>query len=325
MAVYTEVSFEQADRFVQALGRGRLTSLQGVAAGIENTNYFAATEQGQWVLTLFERLGPEQLPYYLHYMQHLARHGIPVPEPQGDAGGRILHTLNGRPAALSNRLHGRHVQAPDVEHIAQVGTMLARLHLAGADFGLHQANPRGLDWWIDTAPQVLPFLDSARSRLMRDELQFQRDVAASPSAKALPRGPIHADLFRDNVVFDDSDGQERLSGLFDFFFAGTDSFAFDVAVCLNDWCIDPASGRLVDEQANAFCSAYQRVRTLGGGELRLMPAMLRAAALRFWLSRQWDLHLPRDAALLQAKDPDHFEHVLRDRIERPWHPASLLN
>jgi homoserine kinase type II len=320
MAVYTEVSFEQADHFVQGLGRGRLTALQGITAGIENTNYFATTEQGEWVLTLFERLDSGQLPFYLNYMQHLARHGIPVPEPQADAAGRILHQLNGRPAALVNRLRGRHVLAPDLQHIAQMGTMLARLHLAGADFEGHQPHLRGLSWWIDTVPKVLPFLDDERARLMRDELAFHRTVAASSAGTALPQGAIHADLFRDNVVFDEVDGHDRLSGLFDFFFAGIDNLLFDLAVCLNDWCIDHSSGRLVEEQAEAFCEAYGRVRRLSSGELRLMPAMLRAAALRFWLSRLWDLYLPRDASLLEARDPTHFERVLRDRIERPWHP-----
>ena len=320
MAVYTEVGFEQADAFVRGLGRGRVTALAGIGAGIENTNYFVSSEHGEWVLTLFERLGSEQLPFYLRYMQHLARHGIPVPEPQADGDGRILHRLCGRPAALLSRLPGRHVLEPAATHIEQLGEMLARLHLAGSDFELRQPHLRGLDWWIATVPEVLPFLDDARARLLRDELAFQRELAASAAAAALPRGAIHADLFRDNVVFDEVQGEDRLSGLFDFFFAGIDTYLFDIAVCLNDWCIDPVTGRLVEEQAAAFCAAYERVRRLHGSEPRLMPALLRAAALRFWLSRLWDLHLPRDAALLQAKDPGHFEHVLRAHLERPWHP-----
>jgi homoserine kinase type II len=320
MAVYTEVGFEQADAFVRRLGHARLNTLQGIGAGIENTNYFVGTDRGEWVLTLFERLDAGQLPFYLRYMQHLARHGIPVPEPQADAGGQILHQLCGRPAALVNRLPGRHVHAPDVPHLQQMGEMLAQLHLAGASFALQQPNPRGLDWCAATAPEVLPFLDAPRAQLLRSELQFHQGVAATGAAAALPRGVIHADLFRDNVVFQDIDGRDRLSGLFDFFFAGVDSYLFDLAVCLNDWCIDLPSGRLLEAQASIFCDAYHGVRALVSSELRLMPALLRAAALRFWLSRLRDLHLPRNAALLQAKDPAHFERVLRDRIERPWHP-----
>jgi homoserine kinase type II len=253
-------------------------------------------------------------------MQHLAQHGIPVPEPQADAAGEILHRLCGRPAALLNRLPGRPVPEPGRPHVEQLGEMLARLHQAGADFPLQQPHLRGLAWWTATVPEVLPHLDAERAALLRAELAFHRGVAASSAGQALPRGVIHADLFRDNVVFDDTDGQDRLSGLFDFFFAGFDAYLFDLAVCLNDWCIDQASGRLLEDRAAAFCEAYQRVRPLGSGELRLMPALLRAAAFRFWLSRLWDLHLPRDAALLQPKDPAHFERVLRAHLERPWHP-----
>jgi homoserine kinase type II len=322
MAVYTELSFAQADAFVRRLGRGALRELQGISAGIENTNYFATTEGGQWVLTLFERLRHEQLPFYLHYMQHLARRGLPVPEPQADASGCLVHTLCDRPAALLTRLSGRHVEAPEATHLEQLGCVLARLHLAGADFELRQPNLRGLDWWLATAPQVLPFLDDERAQLLHEELAFQRDLAASAAAHALPRGPIHADLFRDNVVFDASGGGDRLSGLFDFFFAGIDSYLFDLAVCLNDWCIDQASGHLLEGPARRLCDAYQGERRLSSGELRLLPALRRAAALRFWLSRLWDMHLPRAAALLQPKDPLHFERVLRDSIERPWHPLQ---
>ena len=187
---------------------------------------------------------------------------------------------------------------------------------------MRQPHLRGLDWWIATVPEVLPFLDEARAQRLRDELAFQRGVAAGAAAAALPRGPIHADLFRDNVVFEAVDGADRLSGLFDFFFAGIDCLLFDVAVCLNDWCTDLASGRLIEEQAAAFCAAYEQVRPLDNGERRLLPALLRAAAFRFWLSRLWDGHLPREATLLQAKDPAPLERVLRERIERPWHPPS---
>jgi homoserine kinase type II len=320
MAVYTEVGFEQADAFVRGLGRGRVTALQGIGAGIENTNYFVSSDGGEWVLTLFERLGVEQLPFYLRYMQHLAQHGMPVPEPQADADGQILHRLCGRPAALSNRLPGSPVLEPGPAHIAQMGEMLARLHQAGEDFPLQQPHLRGLVWWTATVPEVLPFLDAERAALLRTELEFHHGVATSSAGLALPRGVIHADLFRDNVVFDGAAGEDRLSGLFDFFFAGVDSYLFDLAVCLNDWCIDQASGRLQEDRAAAFCDAYQQLRPLATGELRLMPAMLRAAAFRFWLSRLWDLHLPRDAALLQPKDPLHFERVLRAHLERPWHP-----
>ncbi len=322
MAVYTEVGFAEADALLRSLGLGELTDLQGIRSGIENTNYFATTVRGQWVLTLFERLPREQLPYYLKLMQHLAAHGIPVPAPQPAASGELVHTAAGKPAAVVTRLPGSHRLAPDAPHCAQVGDMMARMHIAGTRFDGAQPHLRGLSWWADTVPVVLPHLQPAQARLLADELAFQQQVAASAAGQALPRGPIHADLFRDNVMFDDTAGPDRLCGFFDFYFAGTDTLLFDVAVCLNDWCADPASGRPCDDRAAAFMAAYEAVRPLHSAELRLLPALLRAAALRFWISRLWDWHLPRDAALLQPKDPTHFERVLGYRIAEPWHPRT---
>jgi len=320
MAVYTEVGFDEADRLVRSLGLGALTDLRGIRSGIENTNYYATTARGQWVLTIFERLGRDQLPYYLHLMQHLALRGIPVPAPQASPDGVLLHTASGKPAAVVTRLPGSHRLAPDAQHGEQVGRMLARMHLAGLDFAMQQPHLRGLAWWEQTTPVVLPHVSAAQAALLTSELDFQQKVAASALGQALPRGPIHADLFRDNVMFDETAGEDRLCGFFDFYFAGTDVLLFDVAVCLNDWCIDHGSGRMVDELAAPFLAAYQAERTMTAGELKLLPAMLRAAALRFWLSRLWDWHLPRDAALLAPKDPSHFERVLRLRIDYPWHP-----
>jgi homoserine kinase type II len=327
MAVFTEVSVDEASAFVSRLDVGTLTGFRGIQAGIENSNFFIDTEREgvarHWVLTIFERLSFEQLPFYLHLMRHLARRAIPVPEPQADADGAILHTLKGKPAALVNKLDGGHQLAPDADHCTQVGAMLARMHLAGQDFELSQPNLRGLAWWIDTVPLVRPFLDDSQRALIDAELAFQQQLAASPAYTSLPRGPIHADLFRDNVMFDRGTvGHERLSGFFDFYFAGVDAFLFDIAVCLNDWCIDLESGAMADDRAQAFVRAYATVRPLTSSECRLMPALLRAAALRFWLSRLWDLHLPRDATLLKAHDPAHFERVLRARVAEPWHPEA---
>ncbi|ODU08043.1 MAG: homoserine kinase [Rubrivivax sp. SCN 71-131] len=319
MAVYTEVGFDEADELVQRLGLGPLTGLRGIRSGIENTNYYATTTRGQWVLTLFERLPRTQLPYYLRLMEHLARHGIPVPAPQADDAGEILHALAGKPAAVVTRLPGSHRLAPDADHCAQVGGMLGRMHRAGADFTLRQDHLRGLAWWQEVTPQVLPHLQPQQAALLGGELDYQHHFAQSAAGQALPRGHIHADLFRDNAMFDATGGEDRLCGFFDFYFAGHDALLFDVAVCLNDWCGDLASGHLDEARAQAFMTAYERERALEGGERRALPAMLRAAALRFWLSRLWDWHLPRSAALLQPKDPRQFERILRERIERPWH------
>jgi len=321
VAVYTEVSVEQATLLFATLGLGPVTEMRGIRSGIENTNYYVSTPQGQWVLTLFERLSHEQLPYYLSLMQHLAQQGILVPAPQALPNGQLVHTVADKPAAVVTRLPGSHRLAPGASHCAQVGEMLARMHVAAQSFAGEQPHLRGLSWWHETAPQVLPHLEPAQARLLQEELKYQQQVAQSAAGHALPKGAIHADLFRDNVMFDATSGEDRLCGFFDFYFAGTDTLLFDVAVCLNDWCIDHDSGRLVEELALPFISAYMSGRALTSGEARLLPALLRAAALRFWLSRLWDWYLPRSAALLQPKDPMHFERVLRSRIENPWHAA----
>lgn len=314
MAVFTEVTPPEASALLAELGLGTLQSMQGCASGIENTNYFVSTDRGDYVLTLFERLSFAQLPFYLNLMHHLAAKGIPVPAPQANAQGDILHTLKGKPAAVVTRLKGRNQLAPQAADCAQVGAMLARLHQAGQDYPAQQPNLRGLAWWIETIPVVLPHLNPQQKGLIESELRFQQELAASEAYRRLPHGPIHADLFRDNVMFDGS----QLSGFFDFYFAGCDTFGFDIAVCLNDWCIDLGTGALDEARARAFVAAYDQVRPLTPDELALLPALLRSAALRFWTSRLWDFYLPRDAAMLQPHDPTHFERVLTLRRDQPW-------
>ena len=317
MAVYTEVAFDEAAALIGSVGLGALQSLSPCAGGIENTNYFADTASGRYVLTLFERLRADELPFYLQLMKHHADHGLPVPRPHADASGSLVLALAGKPAAVVDRLPGEHHLAPDAEDCASVGALLARLHVSASDFAPAQPNLRGLDWWIETVPVVVPHLAAEQAALMADELAYQRHLAATSAYATLPKAAIHGDLFRDNVMFVGRD----LAGVFDFYFAGVDTLGFDLAVALNDWCIDLASGRLDEDRANAFVDGYESVRPLDTAEVRLLPALMRAAAFRFWLSRAWDQHLPRDAVVLKAHDPEHFERVLAQRRDDPWHPA----
>jgi len=295
------------------------------------------------VLTLFERLSAEQLPYYLCLMKHLAGRGLPVPEPVADpaiqppsghaltipanAPCELLLKVAGKPAALVQRLSGRSELAPGTAHCAELGALLARMHLAARDFPRIQPNLRGLAWWNDTVPVVLPYVDESQAALLRGELAYQNHIAESSAYAALPRGPVHADMFRDNVMFatgDDAGAAPRLTGVFDFYFAGTDTWLFDLAVCLNDWAIDLPTGQHDAERADALLAAYESVRPLNASERALLPAMLRAAALRFWISRLWDFHLPREASMLKPHDPAHFERVLRERATHPHAMAQSL-
>lgn len=314
MAVFTEVTAPEAAELFLRLNLGALTSIKGATSGIENTNYFVSSDHGDYVLTLFERLTAEQLPFYLHLMKHLAQHGVPAPDPQADATGEILHSLKGKPAAVVTRLRGVNQLAPQAPHCAQVGAMLARMHVAGQSYPRQQPNLRGLAWWQEIVPTLLPYVDAAQHDLLTSELRYQEELAASPAYVALPRGAIHADLFRDNVMFDG----DQLAGFFDFYFAGCDTFLFDLAVTLNDWCIDLATGAIDAPRAQAMVAAYDGERRLSDDEIALLPALLRAGAMRFWCSRLWDWHLPREAALLKPHDPTHFERVLRLRRDQPW-------
>ena len=309
MAVFTPVSPPELECWIAPFDLGRVLAFEGIASGIENTNFFVDTERGRFVLTLFERLPAGHLPFYLGLMHHLAARGVPCPDPVADREGRMLGALNGKPAALVTRLPGSALAHPGEAHCAEVGGLLARMHLAAADYRGTMPNPRGLDWWCATAPRLAPFLDDAQATLMHEEIAAQRAFAESPQERELPRSAVHADLFRDNVLFDAG----HVGGVIDFYFAATDRWLFDLAVTCNDWCIDDASGEFDSRRLDALLGSYRGVRPLLDAELVAWPMMLRTAAMRFWMSRLYDLHLPRPAEMVTPKDPAHFERILRAR------------
>jgi homoserine kinase type II len=309
MSVFTRVSVEDLSVWLKRYAIGTLVDLHGIAAGIENTNYFVDTSHGRFVLTLFEKLTAVELPFYLNFMAHLARHGIPCPAPIADRSNRYLGLLNGKPATLVTCLAGTPVMAPEARHCERVGSVLADMHLSGRSYGGKLENPRGPHWWTVAAGEVAPFLDEARRELLAAELRYQVENRALD----LPRGPVHADLFRDNVLFDG----ERIGGVIDFYFAGIDALLFDVAVTVNDWCVDP-SGEVDPPRAAALLAGYRATREFTRDELAAWPVLLRAAALRFWLSRLHDFYLPRAGELTHAHDPEHFRRVLEARRARPF-------
>lgn len=313
MAVFTSVSMTDLESWIEEYPLGKARSIRGISSGIENSNFFLDTESGEYVLTIFEKLGFSQLPFYLELMRHLAERGVLVPAPVATKSGKILNSLHGKPAAIVSKLNGSCQLSPAPVHCAAVGAMLAKMHLAGQDFPIRQPNLRGLAWWVETTPAVLPFMSKANRALLQEEVRFQQEFAATPLFARLPSGPCHADLFRDNVMFDG----ERLTGFFDFYFAGCDLWLFDVAVCINDWCVDLATGVPDTARVNAVLQAYHAVRPFSAEEQEAWPVMLRAGALRFWLSRLYDYHKPRDAEMLTPHDPAHFERILRQRIAHP--------
>ena len=314
MSVYTQVTESDLSAWLRNYSVGRLTGFEPIKAGIENTNYFVNTAQGRYVLTLFERLPAEELPFYLDLMAHLARHGIPCPAPVADLQDRYLRELNGKPAALVTRLPGKSIEHPSAADCAELGMLLGRMHLAGRSYGAYLENPRGPKWWRIAAKEVDPFLDSHKRQLLEKEIEFQ----SQHRLPDLPRGPVHADLFRDNALFENG----GIAGVIDFYFAGVDCLLYDVAVCANDWClVDPASDpRLDAARTRSLLQACNAVRPFDARERDAWPVLLRAAALRFWLSRLYDFHLPRPGMLVHAHDPEHFRRILEARIDAgpPW-------
>src|SRR5438093_7950330 len=283
MSVYTTVTTEDLDAWLARYMVGGLVELAPIASGIENTNYFVTTEKGRYVLTLYERLPAPELPFYLNLMAHLARAGVEVPAPEPDRTGALFSLLNGKPAGLVARIDGESVRHPSASHCAHVGAALARLHVASQSYRPRLANRRGQSWWRQTARVVQPFLTPEQKELLTAELEFQ----AGYGKGRLPKGAIHGDLFCNNVLFQDG----RVAGIIDFGFAATDFFAYDLAITVNDWCTRDADGSLDAAHAAAMLSAYDAARPLTQDEREAWPALLRAAALRFWLSRLYDLHL----------------------------------
>jgi homoserine kinase type II len=305
MSVFTSLTAPELDAWLELYALGTLESFEGIAEGVQNSNFFLATTQDRYVLTIFEQLTSRELPFYLNLMAHLARHGIPCPAPLANRCGEYLGELKHKPAAIVSRLAGKSVQEPTIAQCAAIGAMLAELHIGAQSYAGDQPHQRGASWLHATAPQVLPFLNDEDDALLRDELRYQ----ALHRPDDLPRGIIHADLFRDNVLF----AGDQVSGLIDFYFAGRDDLLFDLAVTANDWCNTP-DGRLEDTRCSALLAAYDARRPRTHSERKAWPLMLRAAALRFWLSRLDDFHHPRPGDLVKQRNPDDYRVILRARI-----------
>ncbi len=311
MSVYTVVEKDELETFLRNYTLGDLIDYQGISAGIENTNYFVTTSEKRLVLTLFENHTADELVYFLDLMAFLAEHDVPSAHPIADNQGRYLRELNGKPAALVMRLNGGGVDHPNAAQCAALGHALGKLHVAGQSFSGQRDNDRGPHWWHTTRDAVIEKLADDERALLDGELAFQRGHRFD----SLPRGVIHADLFRDNALFEG----DSLTGLIDFYYACNDVLLYDVAVTLNDWCSN-GGGSLDMEKSRAMLDAYKQERPFSAEEIEAWPVMLRAGALRFWLSRLQDHHFPREGELTHIKDPDVFRDILLARINQPIPP-----
>ncbi len=300
MSVYTAVDRVELEAFLAHYSHSKLLGFQGICAGIENTNYFVTTENGEYVLTLFEHHSAAELGYFLELMAFLAEQGVPSAHPVADNQKHYLRTLKGKPAALVLRLPGSSVEQPAAAHCGILGAELGRIHRVGQEFPQHRANNRGPGWWLQTARKLQPLLSREDCTLLERELVFQSDY----HFEELPRGVIHADLFRDNALFVD----EQLTGIIDFYYACDGLLLYDLAIAVNDWCI--SDGVLDEKRLWAMLQGYRQQRSFQPCEADAWPVIIRAAALRFWLSRLNDLHFPREGEMTHSKNPDVFKQIL---------------
>ena len=313
MSVFTPVSRRQLEAFLGHYDCGELIEYAGISAGIENTNFFVTTTVGRYVLTLFETLTLAELPFFLDLMAYLAEHDLPSAHPLPDTSGSYLRILQDKPAALVQRLRGASIDKPDIAHCRLVGDMLGRMHYVGLGFAERRDNDRGAEWRYQVRDKLAGCLDRSDQLLLDDELAWQQAHGATD----LPGGVIHADLFRDNVLFDG----DELTGLIDFYYACNDALLYDLAVTVNDWCVD-VDGGLDPSLSRALLHAYHQRRPLSADERKAWPGNLRAAALRFWLSRLHDAHFQREGEITHTKNPQIFRRILCQRRD---HQAALMD
>jgi len=306
LAVYTDVTDDELKAFVAAYDLGEVLSFQGIAEGVENSNFAVRTSRGSFILTLYEkRVAAADLPFFLTLMEHLAARGVSCPTPIKARDGGLLRSLKGRPAAIVSFLEGLWPRRIAPSHCLQVGEALARLHAAGADFPMRRANALSVAGWA-------PLIEATRAEAaivkpgLAEALDAEYAVLAARWPSGLPTGVIHADLFPDNVFF----LGDRLSGLIDFYFACTDALAYDLAVCLNAWCFE-ADRSLNVTKARALFQGYESVRPLAPAERTALPLLARGSALRFLLTRLYDWLNHPPEAFVKPKDPLEYWAKLR--------------
>lgn len=305
MSVFTPVSEDAARALLEHYTLGELEGLEGIAQGVENTNYFLTTTTGEYVLTLFEHIPLADLPFYVGLMDHLARHDVVCPAPMRRDDGEMLTHVAGKPAVIVSRLSGGPITTPGIEDCKKAGRILADVHVAAVAYDTSLDNWRGREWRERFARQIEPRISRAESELIESENRFQ----AMHDDGVLPQGIIHGDYFHDNVLWDD----EGTGGVIDFYFACDDALLYDVAIAVNDWCVSPEA-RLDHARAHAFLDGYQFHRPLEDAERELWPVMLRRAALRTWLGRLGYNHFPRESHMTVDKDHGFSRRLLEHHI-----------
>jgi len=314
MSVFTPVSKQQLDEHLQHYEIGELIAFQGISAGVENSNFFVTTSQGEYVLTLFESHGVEKISFYLGLMEHLADAGIPSITPVYSKQGKLLLKLKRKPAVIVKRIKGTNPVKISAAHCQQIGKMLAKFHRATQNYPQHMANEFDHHWQKACAQKLFTRLTTADKKLLQAELAFQDSCQAQ--LMALPTGIIHGDLFRDNSLFITTENKVELSAILDLYTACNDVLLIDLAIVLNDWCFQD-NGEIDQLLAVELINAYQRIRPFRKTEKALFNVALRASALRFWVLRL-DLKYNPRASYNEVSDnnydPDEYRNKLLTHI-----------
>ena len=301
MSVYTSISDDQMRQLLTQYDLGAFHSLQGIAQGITNINYFLHTDSGSYVLTIFEVLQAHELPFFMNLTQHLSQNGVACPAPIAQKNGSLTAVLADKPACIVEKLIGSDTSYPTEKQCFNTGAMLAKMHIAGSTFPEKMDNPRHAAWWTDSCQKLLPFLDKEDAHLLQDEIAF---LAQNPDTH-LPHGIIHADLFKDNVLLNG----ENVAGFIDFYYACHGSFVYDLAIAVNDWARN-AEDNIMPHLRDAFLAGYQSIRPLTQDENNYWTIALRAGCIRFWVSRLLDFHFPASGEMTFIKDPNVFRNLL---------------
>ena len=327
MSVFTPITLDEAREFIAGYGVGDIIDFQNIASGVENSNFFVTTTLGRYVLTIFEKIPRADLGFYMGLMTHLHQHGVPCAAPlTTKSDGEIIRALKGKPAALVTRLSGGDIAHPTPKDCHAVGAALARMHAAAQSFSLKMPNWRGLSWWRSTTDELLPHLLPREKTLLVSELAYQ----AGFDALDLPRGIIHGDLFRDNILWDEQPNQygvAHVPQMIDFYFACQEQLLIDVAITVNDWCLDFSlypEAALDEGHTIALLKGYASVRSFTDAERDAWPQVLRAAAMRSWLGRLGYHYFPRDSELTHPKDHPFSERLLNAHIACQHENRALM-
>lgn len=305
MAVFTTFSEAALERFLVMFDRGELQSVEPIEAGIENSNYFVRLVNGEfraeYVLTITETLGFDEVGFFNDLLVQLARAHLPVPVPEATLDGMYTAIFCGKPTWLFPRLAGSHPSQVNTVQCQTIGDALARLHEAAGNARYTRDNPYNAGWLRAT-------FDARRSKLGPRDQEMLAGIADEYTALAdtgnLPMGTIHGDLFRDNALFHG----DTLTGIIDFYHACTDYLVQDVAITLNDWCTDDTGG-LDESRYKAMLEGYESVRPLTAEEHAGLPQFRRAGAMRFVLTR-----LLSDSGAGHLKDPEEFLRIARGLV-----------